>query len=864
MSSFPFCIKVSAGGIYSSKSKSLDMMKLQYFLLLSFIIHSYSSAAVIIYKEDLNASRKLTWISLGGLFSIHENQNGKCGTLRNFVVERVEAMIFAIRRINEDTSILPNVNLTFEIRDTCSIPTRALQQALNYVHDQDSNSIPISAVMGPTFSDSSILVANILGLFRIPQISFASTAATLSDKSRYNYFFRTIPSDALQARVIANLIHKFKWTYIFAFYSTDTYGIDGINSLLEQLQPNKSASLCLALQIGLPLGVSENDRAFDAAVEQMNKEWIRNSSVAVIFGHVQQAQGMLSAVERKLEADRDSPLDNITWIAVESWAIILNSKFYERARGMLAVHPESIVISEFVEYFSTLTPNATSNPWFNDYWELFFNCSLTSKDNACNLEQRLPKNKTLAFEHPNIIQGIYAFALAIHNIISYYCPNQTLCDEIVIPRSTGQAVNGELLRRQLLNISLSDIPILKNEGQLFDKNGDVQNSYTIFNLQTDLSGTYSFHPVGSWDHVNLLNINVSDIEWRSGRKVPQSVCSLPCGPGQEPVSVPNQEQCCWTCRSCLGDFSVSSGDRCYECKEMFIPNSNKSDCIAVPVSYLTWSSPFGIVLLVLTSFGIIVSMGSGIMYAVFIKNTVIKASSRELSAILLGGIFLCYTLPLAFLIKPSAASCAVQRLISGSCFAIVYSALLVKTNRIHRIFNRSESKGNLPRFISPISQVVITLLLSLIQLVIASIWLAVEPPRVKTVLVNRKLLELVCDHNPHATLLVTVVYNLILLTTSAFFAFRTRKVPEHFNEAKFISITVFSLCVIWLAFVPTFYISTTVQIGSEFQTFSLLITILLSASTTLCCLLIPKFYLVIMLKIKKIATETVSVKTTNL
>ena len=161
MSSFPFCIKVLAGGIYSSKSKSLDMMKLQYFLLLSFIIHSYSSAAFIIYKEDLNASRKLTWISLGGLFSIHENQNGKCGTLRNFVVERVEAMIFAIRRINEDTSILPNVNLTFEIRDTCSIPTRALQQALNYIHDQDSNSIPISAVMGPTFSDSSILVANI-------------------------------------------------------------------------------------------------------------------------------------------------------------------------------------------------------------------------------------------------------------------------------------------------------------------------------------------------------------------------------------------------------------------------------------------------------------------------------------------------------------------------------------------------------------------------------------------------------------------------------------------------------------------------------------------------------------------------------
>ena len=839
------------------------MMKLQYFLFLSFIIYSYSSADVIVYREDLNVSKSRTWISLGGLFHIHENQNGKCGPFRNYVVESVEAMIFAIRRINEDTSILPNVNLTFEIRDTCSIPTRALQQALNYIHDQDSNGIPISAVMGPAISDSSILVANILGLFRIPQISYASSAATLSDKSRYKYFFRTIPSDALQARVIANLIHKFKWTYIFAFYSTDTYGIDGINSLVEQLQQNKSANLCLALQIGLPLGVLENDTAFDVAVEKMSKEWVRNASVAVIFGHVQQAQGMLSAVERKLEVDHDSPVDNITWIAAESWAITLNPKFYKRARGMLAVHPELIIISEFVEYFSTLTPNITSNPWFNDYWELFFNCSL--KDNACNLEtQRLPTNKTLAFEHPNIIQGIYAFALAIHNIISYYCPNQTLCDEIVIPHSTGQAANGELLRRQLLNISLSDIPMLQKEGQLFDKNGDVQNSYTIFNLQTDLSDAYSFRPVGSWDHVNLLNISVSDIEWRSGREVPQSVCSLPCGPSQEPVSAPNQAQCCWTCRSCLGDFTVSSGDRCYECKEKFIPNFDKSNCTAIPITYLTWSSPFGIVLVVLTAFGIIVCLGSGIVYAVFIKNAVIKASSRELSAMLLGGTFLCYTLPLVFLITPSPSSCGIQRLVSGSCFAIVFSALLVKTNRIHRLFNHSEMTSALPRFVSPVSQVVFTLLLALIQLVIASIWLAVEPPRVKTVLVNRKLLELVCDHSPHATLVVTVVYNLILLTTCAFFAFRTRKVPEHFNEAKFISITVFSLYVIWLAFVPTFYISTTVQVGSEFQTFSLLITILLSASTTLCCLLIPKLYLVLMLQIKNETVDTVSGRTSKL
>jgi len=265
---------------------------------------------------------------------------------------------------------------------------------------------------------------------------------------------------------------------------------------------------------------------------------------------------------------------------------------------------------------------------------------------------------------------------------------------------------------------------------------------------------------------------------------------------------------------------------------------------------LTWTDPLGTVVTVLASIGIVVCLGVGIMFLVFCTNSVIKASSRELNAILLIGILLCYVIPLVYLVRPSAGSCAIQRLISGLCFALVYSALLVKTNRIHRIFNCSKSNSLHPRFVGPVSQVIFTLSLAFAQLVIASVWLAIEPPRVKTLLVNRRFLELVCDHSPHATLVVTVTYNLILLITSAYYAFRARKVPELFNEARFISVTVFSLCVIWLAFVPTFYISTTVSGGSEFQTFSLLLTIMMSASTTLSCLLFPKLILVILLKVK--------------
>ena len=831
--------------------------------MVSLLAH-YSSAAAgtTIYKEDINLTDSRRWVSLGGLFPLSRNENGKCVSLRNTAVERVEAMTYAIRRINEDSSILPNVNLTFDIRDTCMIPAEALQRALDYVvsssgSDDPNNVVIISGVIGAALTDASRLTASIFGLFKIPQISYGSTAAILSDKTRYRYFFRTIPSDTSQVKVIASLIWKFNWTYIFAFYSTDTYGTNGFDALVEQVRM-LNRSVCWAFKMGLPARSLENDVVFDMAVNQMSKEWIRNASVAVLFGHHTQANGMLSAVERRLLADPNSPLNTITWIASDAWGIGLDPSFHVTARGMLAIQPESTALPEFAAYFSHLNPNNNNtllNPWFGGYWESMFNCSLTGGGggNGCQLKaQTLSTNHTLTSRHPNVIQAVYVFALALNNMLGHYCPNYTLCDEIIVTRSNGQAVNGELLRQYMLNVSLSNssIDLFENKGHLFDSNGDVQSSYTIFNLQTDSSGAYSFRPVGSWDSVNLLNISVSDIEWRNGRKVPQSACSLPCGPGQEPVTIPDQVLCCWTCRNCLGEFSVSSGDSCRECGEMFVPNSNKSDCVAVPVTYLSWSSIFGIVITVLAVLGVTLTVGTGTVYLIFINHPVIKASSRELVSLLLVGVLLCYSLPLVYLIKPSPGSCAVQRLVSGSCFAIVYSALLVKVNRMHRIFNRSERDS--PRCVGAISQVAFALLLTLVQLVVASVWLAAEPPKVKTVLVNRRELELVCDHSPHATLVVTVMYNIILLTASGFFAFLTRKFPESFNESKFVVITVITLGVIWLAFVPTFYVFTTVtaRVGTHFQIFSLLITIFLSASTTLFCLLLPKLVLVIMLKNK--------------
>lgn len=66
-----------------------------------------------------------------------------------------------------------------------------------------------------------------------------------------------------------------------------------------------------------------------------------------------------------------------------------------------------------------------------------------------------------------------------------------------------------------------------------------------------------------------------------------------------------------------------------------------------------------------------------------------------------------YAMTFLFLAKPSPAVCALRRLGLGTSFAVCYSALFTKTNRIARIFNGVKDGAGAvrPRFISPSSQV---------------------------------------------------------------------------------------------------------------------------------------------------------------
>ena len=111
----------------------------------------------------------------------------------------------------------------------------------------------------------------------------------------------------------------------------------------------------------------------------------------------------------------------------------------------------------------------------------------------------------------------------------------------------------------------------------------------------------------------------------------------------------------------------------------------------------------------------------------------------------------------------------------------------------------------------------------LCQVVGVIIWLVLEPPgtMVRYMYTQgshpRYVIMSVTAHQPRLvsavetcavstfSLISSLVYNMILILLCTVYAVKTRKIPSNFNEAKYIGFTMYSTCIVWLAFIPIFF-----------------------------------------------------------
>ncbi|CAG2109518.1 unnamed protein product, partial [Medioppia subpectinata] len=265
-----------------------------------------------------------------------------------------------------------------------------------------------------------------------------------------------------------------------------------------------------------------------------------------------------------------------------------------------------------------------------------------------------------------------------------------------------------------------------------------------------------------------------------------------------------------------------------------LPCCNQTLCLPIQEAYLTYTDWWAIGTMVLAVLGMTVTAFITLVFWIYSGTPIIKAAGRELSYLLLSGIFMSFCMTFVIVAKPTPWTCGITRFFLGFCYTVR---------------RRSCSK---PKYTSPQSQLVITGLLISLEVIINVCWLFHDKPAITHVYPTREDNILICLGSDNTSYLVGLIYPSVLIGFCTVYAFKTRKCPEGFNEARYLTFTNYTTCVIWLAFLPLFVLSTSTAIRSV--TLSCLLS--LSGAVQIACLFVPKVYIAL-LKPEKNTKENV-------
>uniref|UniRef100_A0A8C6WR11 Glutamate receptor, metabotropic 6a n=1 Tax=Neogobius melanostomus TaxID=47308 RepID=A0A8C6WR11_9GOBI len=763
-------------------------------------------------------------ITLGGLFPIHaRGPHGlPCGELKKEKgIHRMEAMLYAIDQINQDPYLLPHVTLGARILDTCSRDTYALEQSLTFVQaliQKDMSDIRCSngelplirkpervvAVIGASASSVSIMVANILRLFEIPQVSYASTAPELSDNNRYDFFSRVVPPDSYQAQAMLDIVKALGWNYVSTLASEGNYGESGVDAFM---QISREAGVCIAQSVKIPREPTAGE--FDKLIKRLMDT--SNARGVIIFANEDDIKRVLEAAERA------NLTGHFLFVGSDSWGA-----------KTITILPKRVSIEGFDQCKLT-RPGIKLDP----------------DKKKCNGEERIGHDSLYEQEGKVqfVIDAVYAVAHALHTMIQDLCPGaKGVC-------SNMDPVEGKALLNYIRAVNLT---VGENTNTvLFNENGDAPGRYDIFQFQMTNHTHPGYRVIGQW--TNNLRLNLEEMQWSGGdRSLPESICSLPCNPGERKKMVKGVP-CCWHCELCDGYQFQLDEFTCEMCPTDMRPLPNRTACRSTPIIKLEWHSPWALVPASLAMLGILATVAVVITFIRFNDTPIVRAAGRELSYVLLAGIFQIYLITFFMIAEPGVAVCAFRRLFLGLGMAITYSAMLTKTNRIYRIFEQGKKSVTPPKFISPTSQVAITFILISVQ-VSGGCVRVVRRGSPHTIIDYEELRPpnpdlargiLKCDMSD-LSIICCLSYSIILMVTCTVYAVKSRGVPETFNEAKPIGFTMYTTCIVWLAFVPIFFGTAQSTEKLFIQTATLTVSMSLSASVSLGMLYMPKVYVIIL------------------
>ncbi|CAI5693486.1 unnamed protein product [Oreochromis niloticus] len=755
-------------------------------------------------------------------------------------------MIFAINEINKNPHMLSNIKLGYKIYDNCGTmdilrAALTLLSGLNRELGEDSCTETVQAILGHSGSSPTIAFAQVVGRFHIPVISHFATCACLSNRKEYPTFFRTIPSDYYQSRALAKLVKHFGWSWVGALAVDNEYGFSGIAAFI---QAAKEYGVCI-----------EYSEAFSSS-DPPNRlqriiEIIKQSTSKVIMAFMSHREIKLLATELYKHN-----ITGLQWIGSDAWITdhsLTDSEGHKILVGSLGFTSPKAKISGLEKYLKQLYPSQFPDSQFvREFWEEVFDCSLNRTVNTqkqpCsgheslqNIESQFTDVSELRFTD-NVYKSVYAVAHALDMLIK--------CDNNQLSFSNGSCTDPKNINPWQVLQYLNTVNFTTKEGErvYFNKNGDTPARYELVNLQFTIRGTMEGRTIGIFDaslpERNQFIMNNIRVVWGSGlTEVPVSVCSEMCLPGTHKVLQKGKPVCCYDCIPCPeGEISnVTDSIHCAKCPPEYWSNKQRDACIPKEVEFLAYDEILGLVLVLFSLLGVFLTMVTTLVFYCHRETPVVRANNSELSFLLLFSLTLCFLCSLTFIGRPTKLSCMLRHTAFGITFVLCISCVLGKTIVVLMAFRATLPGTNVMKWFGPLQQRLSVLVFTFIQVLICILWLTINPPfPFRNLLLYKDIIILECDTGTAVGFCAVLGYIGLLAISCFAIAFLSRKLPDNFNEAKFITFSMLIFCAVWITFIPA-YISSPGKFTVAVEIFA----ILASSFGLLFCIFMPKCYIIL-------------------
>uniref|UniRef100_A0A3B5LZ36 G-protein coupled receptors family 3 profile domain-containing protein n=1 Tax=Xiphophorus couchianus TaxID=32473 RepID=A0A3B5LZ36_9TELE len=779
---------------------------------------------------------------IGGAFSIYSQTSVsslsafetpepfKCSRINLREFRFVQTMMFAIEEINNSSELLPDVSVGYRIFDSCGSTLPSTRAAMGLMNGEENtwskNCSSVHAVIGASESSSTIAMQQISGVFQIPMISHFATCACLSNRKEYPFFFRTIPSDYYQSRALAKLVKHFGWTWVGAVRSDNDYGNNGMATFIEAANQE---GICVEYSEAISrTGSREN-------VERVVRV-IRRGTASVLVAFL--AQGEMDVL---LDEVLTQNLTGLQWVGSESWitANYLAKKRYAGIlTGSLGFAIRKAKISGLLDFLLK-------------FWETTFGCSFGSSTpgtKSCSGFERL-QDANNAFTDVSelrisncVYKAVYAVAHALHSLLKCGPSGDSVSHSCILKDNSEQRQVAEQLQK--VNFTLQS-----GEQVYFDDNGDPAATYELVNWQRNHAGDVVFMTVGKYDasqpNWNQFTMNKVKITWAAESwEKPLSVCSENCLPGFRQAIMKGKPICCFSCVPCAGgEISNTNSEQqnCSQCPSEYWSNVNHSKCVPKVIEFLSYGETMGALLTAFSLCGASLTLVVLCVFFRFRHTPLVKASNSELSFLLLFSLTLCFLCSLAFIGQPTAWSCMLRHTACGVAFALCISCILAKTITVVMAFKAKRPANMFPQCSAPLQRTSV-IGCTLIQVFICVIWLAFAPPfpHKNIVYANEKII-LQCFLGSPLAFWVVMAYIGFLALLCFILAFLGRKLPDNFNEAKFITFSMLIFSAVWLTFIPA-YVSSPGKFTVAVEIFA----ILASSFGLLFCIFAPKCYILLL------------------